>query len=79
LIARPKAIAWAKSHGIVAGTVESLDEYPFASTDEGGPQDWLRAAAVPQSEQEIQKQDLGTFYRRVSKKKPFQFIVALVH
>jgi hypothetical protein len=26
---RPKAIAWAKSQGIVASTDESLDEYPF--------------------------------------------------
>jgi len=57
------ALSWAASAGIVAGPGQSLDEYPFASTGQGGPKAWLRVAPVAVSEQDIQREDLRNFYR----------------
>jgi hypothetical protein len=74
---RPPAIAWATSHGIVAGPGQSLDEYPFASTLEGGPKDWLRVAPAAVSEQLQQSKDLRWFYGRQGFD-PFTFLVVLV-
>jgi hypothetical protein len=76
---RYAALAWAKSQGIVAGPSQSLDEYPFASTLEGGAKDWLRVAPVKRTEQDTQGLDLGSFYRQYSNGwNPFTFLVLLL-
>jgi hypothetical protein len=74
---RPAAIAWAATVGIAAGPGQWLDEYPFASTLEGGPMDWLRVEPVAIWEQKQQAKDLKWFYGR-KKFQPFTFLVVLV-
>jgi len=74
---RTAALAWAATQGIAAGLFQSLDEYPFASTLEGGPMDWLRVAPVPISEQTQQGIDLNRLDRSQGYK-PFTFLVVLV-
>ncbi len=76
---RRAALGWAATQGIVKGPGQSLDEYPFASTQEGGLTAWLRVAPVARTEQDQQGEDLGRFYRRNSNGwNPFTFLVVLV-
>jgi hypothetical protein len=74
---RPKALKWATSQGIVRGPGQSLDEYPFASTKQGGDKDWLRVEPVAISEQDTQRDQLKNFYRGQGFN-PFKFLVVLL-
>jgi hypothetical protein len=74
---RPAALGWARSVGIVAGNGQSLDEYPFASTVEGGVTPWLSVAPVAAGEQSAQGLNLSAFYGTQGFK-PFTFLVVLV-
>jgi hypothetical protein len=74
---RPPALAWAQQNGIVAGPGQSLDEYPFASTTQGGVTDWLKVAPVATDEQDLQGGALRTFYGSKGFT-PFRFLVVLV-
>ena len=59
----------------------SLDEYPFASTAQGGVTPWLRVAPVPISEQDQQRGDLNSFYTQNTSPRfgsSFTFLVVLV-
>jgi hypothetical protein len=76
------ARAWAASVGITASfPTTSLDEYPYASTAEGGKTAWLRVTPVPVSEQQQQSKDITSFYAQntvAGARAAFLFLVALV-
>jgi hypothetical protein len=60
---RATSLPWAASVGIAATPgVTWLDEYPFASTAEGGAKPGLRVAPVRISDQRQQSKDLTSFY-----------------
>jgi hypothetical protein len=60
---RPQAMVYANLIGVTAVPgVSSIDEYPFASTAEGGARPYLHVAAVPIAEQDRQRDQLRAFY-----------------
>ncbi len=81
LLNRPmarKTPRWAAAVAI-KGPFEQLDEYPFASTVQGGAKPWLTVAPVPAWENLLQGTDLLDFYNAngfIAEKFGF-FVVAL--
>ncbi|WP_189544046.1 NucA/NucB deoxyribonuclease domain-containing protein [Streptomyces gelaticus] len=60
------------------GGPQSCDEYPFASTQEGGI--GAQTMAVPfRPEQIIQRNDLGSFYRANKMGKGDPFLVTVIN
>jgi hypothetical protein len=76
----PGVLSYANSIGMVPTATMSRDEYPFASTSEGGATPWLRLQLVPKTEQSDQGRDLSGFYSAYSSgyTTSFPFLVVLV-
>jgi len=67
----------AATGGIDSPSGLSADEYPFASTQQGGRGAWV--GHVPVRQQNIQGGMLGQFYRRFNLKPGAQFIVSVIN
>jgi RHS repeat-associated protein len=77
----PGVLQYAASIRMTPTATMWRDEYPFASTSQGGATPWLRLQLVPKDEQEQQRDDLNAFYTANTVPRfgsPFDFLVVPV-